>query len=363
MDTLRKEDEPPVVFALNRNLFVLVKIVTLSCCVHKTVWCFTTRGLRCEGQDEMVFILEALPEEKCVPRDVFAHISAVYVEAGKGKFSYLFLLQKVNSAAIQPSNSSNNVTDLGHTTFHGPFLGSNDHGGFLYIRPTSQCLQRLVLPPPPYLVAILLQRWEAPWARLFPLRLLLRLGYEFRYYPCPLVSVRERRPVYCEVGQTILDILAVLQFIWKTGRPVFSFQGIDTTRWCESSTTPTTMFWPWVDLSVEMPTVTWYAYKLTMRRIIPKPSAFSTVLVKAMTGASFLVFNGALKTSSGLSAKSSIVEDGLMVQVPPDMMQALRAALRDMKNFSVGCGPALVHPPAETVVVTWVDDDCYFNVG
>ncbi len=34
-----------------------------------------------------------------------------------------------------------------------------------------------------------------------------------------------------------------------------------------------------------------------------------------MTGASFVVFNGALKASSGLSAKSSIVEDGIMVQV------------------------------------------------
>ncbi|MPC15575.1 Zinc finger FYVE domain-containing protein 16 [Portunus trituberculatus] len=34
----------------------------------------------------------------------------------------------------------------------------------------------------------------------------------------------------------------------------------------------------------------------------------------SLTGASFIVFNGALKTTSGLSAKSSIVEDGLMVQ-------------------------------------------------
>ena len=32
-------------------------------------------------------------------------------------------------------------------------------------------------------------------------------------------------------------------------------------------------------------------------------------------GASFVVFNGALKTSANLTAKSSIVEDGLMVQV------------------------------------------------
>ena len=36
----------------------------------------------------------------------------------------------------------NLVTELGHTIFTEPdgFLGSRDHGGFLYIRPSFQCL-------------------------------------------------------------------------------------------------------------------------------------------------------------------------------------------------------------------------------
>ena len=34
-----------------------------------------------------------------------------------------------------------------------------------------------------------------------------------------------------------------------------------------------------------------------------------------MTGASFIVLNGALKSATGLTAKSSIIEDGIMVQV------------------------------------------------
>ncbi len=36
---------------------------------------------------------------------------------------------------------------------------------------------------------------------------------------------------------------------------------------------------------------------------------------RKVTGASFVVFNGALKSTANLSAKSSIVEDGIMVQV------------------------------------------------
>ncbi|XP_046688796.1 zinc finger FYVE domain-containing protein 9-like [Homalodisca vitripennis] len=34
------------------------------------------------------------------------------------------------------------------------------------------------------------------------------MGAEFRYYPCPLVSVRDRPPLYTEIGHTIINILA-----------------------------------------------------------------------------------------------------------------------------------------------------------
>ena len=47
-----------------------------------------------------------------------------------------------------------------------------------------------------------------------------------------------------------------------------------------------------------------------------------------MTGASFVVFNGALKSTSGLKAKSSIVEDGLMVQVPAEVLAKLKQNLK-----------------------------------
>lgn len=37
---------------------------------------------------------------------------------------------------------------------------------------------------------------------------MLRLGAEYRYYPCPLVSVRLRDAVYSEIGHTIMKVLA-----------------------------------------------------------------------------------------------------------------------------------------------------------
>lgn len=81
-----------------------------------------------------------------------------------------------------------------------------------------------------------------------------------------------------------------------------------------------------------------------------------------VTGASFIVINGALKSSMGLSAKSSIVEDGLMVEIMPEKMEALKAALKNMQDFSIGCGRQGALEPDETVNIKWVDNDTLFNL-
>ena len=74
----------------------------------------------------------------------------------------------------------NVVGNLGHSFFSQSFLNSKEHGGFLYVTPVYQSLQDLVLPTPPYLFGILIQKWETPWAKVFPIRLMLRLGAEYR---------------------------------------------------------------------------------------------------------------------------------------------------------------------------------------
>lgn len=92
----------------------------------------------------------------------------------------------VNNFSANHCNSAlsivlgNVITELGHSIFSESFLGSRDHGGFLYIRASFQCVQKLTLPGAPFLFGILLQKWETPWAKVFPLRLLLRLGAEYR---------------------------------------------------------------------------------------------------------------------------------------------------------------------------------------
>lgn len=91
---------------------------------------------------------------------------------------------------------------------------------------------------------------------------------------------------------------------------------------------------------------------------------YSFIVYLPVTGASFLVLNGALKTASGLSGKCSIVEDGLMVQILPKKMTAIQQALKTMKNIDIVCGPTDADASqTEVVSIQWVENDTQFNVG
>ena len=90
--------------------------------------------------------------------------------------NFLWIIFFIN-CLFSPGNF---ISNMGHTIIHQDFLGSREHGGFLFLRPTFQCLNTLSLPEAPYLFGLLLQKWELPWAKVFPIRLLLRLGAEYR---------------------------------------------------------------------------------------------------------------------------------------------------------------------------------------
>lgn len=94
----------------------------------------------------------------------------------------LSLISGADLPLASPSSSpqGNVLSHLSHSFFTQSFLGSKEHGGFLYISPSFQSLQDLLLPNPPYLFGILIQKWETPWAKVFPIRLMLRLGAEYR---------------------------------------------------------------------------------------------------------------------------------------------------------------------------------------
>jgi len=339
-------------FVLNNNLTVLTRRVKYSP-INKFVWNFASRGLTSVGQDEVVILLEAGEEEALPPRDIFIIIQSIYEQAGAG----------------EP------VLEMGHITVNSEHLGSNSHGGWLFIRHTFQAVTDLFLPPPPVLFGILVMRWEIPWARVFPLRLMLRLGAEYRYYPAPLVSTRDRKPVYGEIGHTIMNVLADFKNYAYTlptikglvihmspGRTLILIpknRHDAVSKALNNSNDPVLALGANFSMSVDSHLVAMQTdegtYQTQAINIQHKE--------RVVTGASFVVFNGALKSTANLTAKSSIVEDGIMVQVLPDHMMELRKNLQDMQDVEIGCGPVGTEKPPEVVSIQWVDEDKAFNIG
>nr|XP_015218372.1 PREDICTED: zinc finger FYVE domain-containing protein 16 isoform X1 [Lepisosteus oculatus]XP_015218376.1 PREDICTED: zinc finger FYVE domain-containing protein 16 isoform X1 [Lepisosteus oculatus]XP_015218384.1 PREDICTED: zinc finger FYVE domain-containing protein 16 isoform X1 [Lepisosteus oculatus]XP_015218391.1 PREDICTED: zinc finger FYVE domain-containing protein 16 isoform X1 [Lepisosteus oculatus]XP_015218395.1 PREDICTED: zinc finger FYVE domain-containing protein 16 isoform X1 [Lepisos len=332
----------PLTFVLNANLLVNVKAVSYG---GRKCWCFSSNGLQGVGQSEIVILLQCLPDENTLPKDIFRLYIIMYQDAQKGTF----------------------VENLGNVTFTESFLGSKDHGGFLFISPSFQPLEGLPLPSSPFLFGVLIQKLEVPWAKVFPLRLLLRLGAEYKVYPCTLISLRFRKSLFRETGHTIMNLLADLRN-YQYSLPVV--EGLLIHMEMGNS---------YIEIPREKFSEMLKVVSASNEHVISVGASFSTTadshLVcvqneegnyqtqassmmgkpRKVTGASFVVFNGALKASSGFLAKSSMVEDGLMVQITPDTMEALRQALREKRDFQIPCGKLDSGDARENVNICWVD--------
>uniref|UniRef100_A0A3P9HIX0 Zinc finger, FYVE domain containing 9a n=1 Tax=Oryzias latipes TaxID=8090 RepID=A0A3P9HIX0_ORYLA len=350
MQQLEEGGPDPLVFVLNANLLAMVKLVNY---VNRKCWYMTTKGMHAVGQAEIVVLIQCLPDEKTIPKDVLTHFVQLYQEALSG----------------------NMLSHLSHSFFTQSFLGSKEHGGFLYISPSFQSLQDLLLPNPPFLFGILIQKWETPWAKVFPIRLMLRLGAEYRFYPCPLFSVRFRKPLFGETGHTIMNLLADFRNYQYT-LPIVKGLVVDMEVRKTTIKIPSNRY---NELMKAMNKSN--EHVLAMGACFNDRADSHLVCVqnddgnyqtqaisihhqpRKVTGACFFVFSGALKASSGFLAKTSIVEDGVMIQITAETMDSLRQALRDMKDFTITCGKADREENQELVHILWTEDDQNFNKG
>ncbi|XP_068581985.1 zinc finger FYVE domain-containing protein 9 isoform X2 [Cebidichthys violaceus] len=340
----------PLVFVLNANLLAMVKLVNY---VNRKCWCVTTKGMHAVGQVEVVLLLQCLPEEKSFPKDIFSHIIQLYRDTLTGKV----------------------VKHLSLSLFGSSFLGSEEHAGFLYIRSTLQSLQGLPLPNQPYLFGLLVHRAEVAWAKAFPLRLMLRLGAEYRFYPCPLYSVRFRKPLFGEIGHTIMRLLVDFRN-YRYSLPMVPGLTVDLEAQRTCIKIPTTGYnelMKALNKSNEHVLAIGACFNETADShlicVQGDDGQYQTQAIsihnqpRKVTGSCFFIFSSALKASAGYLAKSSIVEDGLMVQITVETMAELRRSLRDMKDYSVTCGRLDQSDSQELVCVQWVEEKCSVNKG
>ena len=101
------------------------------------------------------------------------------------------------------------------------FLGSTNLTALMFIRSTFQCSKGLCLPSPPFLFAILIHRLELPWAILFPLRLKLRLGAEYKrkllIYKCLYtIALRQAASLLTLYGKLFTSVHPCFDIIRRT---------------------------------------------------------------------------------------------------------------------------------------------------
>ncbi|XP_006889916.1 PREDICTED: zinc finger FYVE domain-containing protein 16 [Elephantulus edwardii] len=346
---LQGEGFHPVTFVLNANLLVNVKLVFYS---SDKYWYFSTNGLHGLGQAEIIILLLCLPNEDTIPKDIFKLFITIYKDALKGKY----------------------IENLDNITFTESFLNNKDHGGFLFITPTFQKLDDLPLPSNPFLCGILIQKLEIPWAKVFPMRLMLRLGAEYKVYPAPLTSIRGRKPLFGEIGHTIMNLLVDLRNYQYTLHNIDqllihmemgkSCIKIPRKRYNDVMKVINSSNEHVISIGASFSTeADSHLVCVQSDGVYQTQANSATGHPRKVTGANFVVFNGALKSSSGFLAKSSIVEDGLMVQITPETMDGLRLALREQKDFKITCGKVDAVDLREYVDICWVDSEEKGNKG
>lgn len=331
------------------------------------------------AQDELVFILKNVDSEnKHVPRQIIYHIMDIYEKCSKGvRVSYMnHLIYNYDNeklyAEILGCNSKNFLISS------NILLNNKNNSAFFYFRPTRMHVEmslkqiESMLPQEPYLIGYLIQKWEVPWAKLFPLRLMLRLGEQFESYPCPIVSDHDRKPVYGEIGHSIMSLLSDIRNFQYTIPQIdginIILDGLNT-----FISIPESQY----DLLMKsMLTSNDYVFCFASLQINEQIDSYLIAAENEnldsysskkvdfgakngpKTGACFVVFNGAFKKNATQNAKQTVIEDGLMIHIDFETMTKLKQALQSMKPFRIECSKI----EADHVInIEWTSEDNYLS--
>jgi MAD, mothers against decapentaplegic interacting protein len=338
-------------------------------------WLFVTNGLCLNGQEELVFILKCIVNEnndqevieKQIPKEILYHIMDMYEKTAKG-----FKLTQMNHVLYDFNTEKNENPTTTTTTSQLLLLDNKENIGFLYSSPTKfhykyflKHIPANYLPPSEqqFLIGYLIQKWEIPWAKLFPLRLYLSIGEQFNTYPSSIISDRYRKSVYGDIGHTIMSLLCdvrnfqytiaqidglkiqleiaqtkiiipesqydlIVKSILTSNDYVFSLACLQMNDTCYSHL-----------VAVENENLGTYTSKtISFKKNDDDDDDdydYELSVNSKITGAAFVVFNGAMKANLTNNAKVSLVEDGAMISIETETMNKLKQALQSMKPFRI----------------------------
>jgi len=324
-EQMKDTSKEPVAFLVNKNLVVKVRIVPLECCANKDFWCFSSDGMGASNQEEVVFVVECKNDDQRLMKCVFQQFNLIFERAKLG----------------EP------LSDFGYLPIDEYMQINRRTVGMILFKPNVQCTNNLLVPCHPYLFGLWIQQPEVPWAKNLPLRLLIRLGAEFKSYPYPFYNLEDREPVFHVVGRTIIALLADFRSFQYTV-PKISGLLVSVTKKDTIIKLPQTRYDEVLKvLNTTEESVMAFGGNFHRKAdshlvCVETDGTHATQTIscrtssKKLTGCSFVVFSAALKSSTNnLQAKASIVEDGIMVQVTSDTMKKIRTAMKEMQDLII----------------------------
>ncbi|KAK0416251.1 hypothetical protein QR680_012377 [Steinernema hermaphroditum] len=343
-DVTSVEDEMasglPVVVALKRNLYALVQICELTCCNQGRVMCVSSRGLAGIGADEVVFVFEhPKGAEARLPSDVLKKLDEIY----------LTCLDPLNSSADEKVGIRM-VRERMLKLFRvdcGTLCGF-DVSRILLFRPTHQCLEHLPLPSTPFYFACFIQHRELVWSLALPKRILYKIGFQSSCFPTAIVNKWNRETVYPDEDyeSSILKVFTDFRnFNYRLtsilGSTVSLEDGVavvEIPTWAAErlagvvNANRNMIAWA-ADLDPDADSI------LVCEQDTEGGSFKTSIFAKdansrRVTGCSFVIFDGALK-SSDEPMSVSIVEDGIVIRLRSTVMSELVEKLLAGSDFEL----------------------------
>uniref|UniRef100_A0A5S6QBR0 FYVE-type domain-containing protein n=1 Tax=Trichuris muris TaxID=70415 RepID=A0A5S6QBR0_TRIMR len=355
------KDGVEVSFHLKRNLQVNVQLSRIGSQPGKRFWRFVTHGMCNTGKMEVVILLERLGHQILPPYGMFPYLDQLYNKFLEDSFVTSDLPGGVCFVDV--------MTGKGAAGNFG-FLGNRENAGFVYFLPTEAVFDQLHLSKSLMLVGLLIHRSEVIWAEVLPLRLLLRIGFACNVYPWPVTSQQVRASYFGETGHTVMSLLNDLRnFTYSIPSVSRSTVTIDGSRVeIRISEDSYEQIVRVLNTSNEH-VVAWacdfcaYAHghlacvqdSNTGSYVAKRLSLNSTPVGECtVIGCSFVIFNASLKSCSQ-GVRSSIVEDGVMVQLHLDSVSKLCERLRNREDFSLQ-GEATGEQSVCTLNVSWTKE-------
>ncbi|CAI4227478.1 unnamed protein product [Auanema sp. JU1783] len=330
---------------IKKNLLAHVQITEVD---NRSVWAIISNGFSVIGQNEVVFCWERGDNEFCVPVNVLERIAQVFVSSCE-----------VHSDGVQcveerfPGLHSS-------TDFSFPLTRH-----ILFFEPTTQDLKFLNIPNAEGIrIACFVHDDEFPWVLACPNRVLLRLGLKQSCYPIPIVNIPNRDAVYTsETNRTALKVFTDFRkWSYRMKRVVGSTVSLHIVG------NHTVVKVPYRSKGIINSILSWnrsiLAWKCDINvhadshlvceettdgfyetQVLSKDSS------REVTGASFVIFNGSLKSSGQLQL--SVIEDGIAIMMQPEKFLAFQESLTSAEfgDFTVE------DPNGGKFSFIWVDDD------